>query len=383
MVRSARPPDLRPRAVRGGEFPDLRAQVQHRIQRGHPAPHRLARHEDNREQILAEDRRLRRVALDQHQVCERIRPAGGADDIQRGQVRDAAAFLWWQSHSDRHRLPLAGEARQPSALPGHRGSDRLRHLRSRHAVERRFLMVDYEPHPWRPAFDRPVHVGYARRVRKSTPNLLRQSDLAFVVGAIDLRHNGSLHRWARRDLGHREGCAVGAERLLESRADRFRQVVALTAPLARWNELDLDLRLMRLTAEHVVAGHPLEGDRPGRAGVDLVTIYFRQRAQIRRHVARSRGSRLERCTLRQVEHDRELVHVSIRQEFHARRSEDYQRKGRSERERGRRVKSTAPVRMIQKSADEAAIPPRRAALALGAGTLHLRLARVRLRVVAE
>ena len=233
----------------------------------------------------------------QHRV-ERAARGGGQADAHRHGVLALAVV-------DRRDV-LAGE-REP------RDAGDLGH---RNAVQRRLGGVDAQDDPLRGIEDRVVDRGQVRRLLEDAAHLLRERHLRVVVGTVDLGDDRRQHRRAGRHLDDLDVGAARLRDLLQRRAHRLRDLVALAMPLRLLDEVDLQVADFAAGAQVVLAHQPVEADRRGEPGVGLVVRHFGQLRDFRGEFAQQRRGVLDRRAGRHVDDDLELRLVVERQHLH-------------------------------------------------------------------
>jgi hypothetical protein len=132
---------------------------------------------------------------------------------------------------------------------------------------------------------------------------------AGLVGAVDLGHQRALHRRAGRHLHHLQLAAVARRDGVELRAQALRDGVALLVAVRLVDQVDLQVTLLGVGAQVVLAHQAVEGDRAGGAGIALQVAHLGLLGQVRAQLVQRGGGVFQRRAGRHVQHELELALV--------------------------------------------------------------------------
>ena len=136
---------------------------------------------------------------------------------------------------------------------------------------------------------------------------------ALRVGAIDFGEHGGKHRRAGRHLDHLERRPGRQRQIGEPMADVEGDGVAGALALRLVDQIDGEIALLRLVAQVVMAHQAVEVERRRRAGVGLDRGQLRQGLEPLGGGHQRSVGRLQRRSLRHVEHDLDFRLVVERQ----------------------------------------------------------------------
>ena len=184
---------------------------------------------------------------------------------------------------------------------------RARHFRRGHALQRRFVEIDFQIVLRLRIFHVPVDVHHARRLLKNLFYFCRQFHLALVVGAVDLRDERLEDRRAGRNFRHLDSRSEGSGDLVQFRPQPSRDVVALRVAIVEGEQVDLDVGLIGSAPQEIVPHEAIEIVRAGRAGINLIVDDLRLPAQITSQRLRHARRLLERRAVGHVDDHLELA----------------------------------------------------------------------------
>ena len=173
-----------------------------------------------------------------------------------------------------------------------RGLHRLRDHRHRDAERFGALALHPQKGARRVHCQRGVDRDDVRGGGKGLGHLGRQTLAAGLVRAVDLGHQRADHRWAGRHLDQLELGAVAGGDLLQRRAQALGDRVALLVAVLLVDQVDLQVTLLGIGAQVVLAHQAVEGDRAGGAGVALQVQHLGLLGQEGRQVLQRSGGGL-------------------------------------------------------------------------------------------
>ncbi len=163
---------------------------------------------------------------------------------QRALVDDALAL--GHRDADRDRLAAAAAERVADRRAGAERADRIVHVALFDAVIFEVVLIDGEPHPFRPVAEAVLDIDDERHALERLAHLGGDRAPRVGIGAVDFGKQRAEHRRPRRRLDHLHHGPGGQRHLLEPRAQVERHVVAGAAALALGHEVDRDVALFRL-----------------------------------------------------------------------------------------------------------------------------------------
>ena len=138
--------------------------------------------------------------------------------------------------------------------------------------------------------DVPVHIHDAWRLLKDLLDLSCQFDLPFVIRPVDFRHQSLQYRRTGRNFRNLDARTEGLGNLVQFRTQPSCNLVALRFAIVPRQQIYLDVSLIGLTAQEVMAHQTVEVVRTGGAGIDLIIGDLGLLAQILSRAPARRGS---------------------------------------------------------------------------------------------
>ncbi len=194
--------------------------------------------------------------------------------------------------------------------------DRVEHIRLLHREEFEIVGLDGRAQPRGRGPEAVVHIDHEGHALEGVADAAGRFAPRLGRGTVDLGQKRRDHRRTGRRLHRLQHRPLGARDRLQPLADLERDLVALAVPRGLGREIDLQVALVRPTAQIVVPHQPVEVEGRRRAGMGLDRDHLRQRQHRPRRVLRHPVGGLDRRALGQVDHHSELGLVVEGQELH-------------------------------------------------------------------
>ena len=176
-------------------------------------------------------------------------------------------------------------------------------------------------------FDIPICIDDPRCLLEDLLDLLRHVELSGHVRAIDFCDQSLDDGRSRRHLTDLDAGTEGECELDQFGAHTFGDLVALHAALLDGQQIDLDVSLIRLVAQVVVAHEAIEVVRAGEPRVGLVVGDLGLLGEVVPEELRHALRLLQRCSVGHVDDDLELALVIEGKHLHLDEFERYQCRG--------------------------------------------------------
>ena len=157
--------------------------------------------------------------------------------------------------------------------------------------------------------------------------------LAVQTRPVDLGNQRLENRRPGRNLRYLDASAVGIGDAVQFGAQPPRDGVALCGALFGRQQIHLEVRLVRLAAQVVMADQAVKVGRPRCARVDLIVLHLRLAAQVRAEGLRHARRLFEGCAIGHVDDDLELALVVEGQHLHQHRLQGHQQTSQQEKQR--------------------------------------------------
>src|SRR5579862_1993714 len=166
-------------------------------------------------------------------------------------------------------------------------------------------------------FDVPVHVYNTWRLLENIFYLRSELDLASVVRTVDFCDKRLQHRRARRNFRHFDAGAERGREFDKFRAQAPRYLMTLSLTIMPRQQVHLNVRLIRLTAQKIMPHHAIEVIRTRCARINLVIRHFGLLRKILSQGLRDASGLLERRSVGHIDDDLELALVVEGQHLYA------------------------------------------------------------------
>src|SRR5579864_2090396 len=184
-----------------------------------------------------------------------------------------------------------------------------RHVGGRDTVERCLIQIYFHVVLGLRVFDVPVHIHDTWRLLKDLLDLRRQFNLSFVVRSVHFGHQ-SLQYWrTRRDFRYLDARTEGRSNLVQFRPQSSCDLVALRLAIVAREQIHLDISLIGLIPQEIMAHQTVEVVRARCPSIYLIIDNLWLLAEILSQSLRHAGCLFQRRAIRHVNHDLELTLV--------------------------------------------------------------------------
>ena len=246
---------------------------------------------------------------------QRDHAAVASVDRQLQEVIDVSPLGAFEAEYDGYRVATGGHVGETGVGAVESDPQGAHDLFRGDAGSHSLLTVYVHLDPWAGRLDLPVDINDTVGGGEDLLHLARDLETALEGGSVDLRDQGREHGRSGRDFRHLDVHTGGQRDRLQHLAHPVGKGVRLVRAFVLVDEVDLDVGLVGVRTEEVMANQPVEIEGGGGADVDLEVGHLGHGAESARYFSGHRVCLLEREPLGGVDHNLQLRLVVVGEHF--------------------------------------------------------------------